>query len=301
VAVNATPGLDFTPVSGTLSFASGQTTGTILVPVLADPWDNHDEYVNVALGSPGGGANLGPVSTTLLRIIDVDPNSTPPQVAQLSWTGTPLSITSVSMSFTAPLDPTFALNPADYRLIALNAGNQVIHVDPPTYNSFTHTITLVPAAPLASGQYFEIQVLGTGPTAVRDIAGNLLDGAANGVAGSSYVASFAQGTHLQYVDSAGNKVMLNLTGGGYMEQIRDSSGEGEVLDVIGEVPHRSTLSGSIHASVSHAVRKTVRTNGRTNLGVIQGLGKFGDVRVRLTSPPFFVNQYPFQKKGRGVL
>jgi len=300
-AVNATPGLDFAQTSGTLTLASGQMTGTILVPVLANPWDNRDEYVNVVLGSPGGGANVGPVSTTLLRIIDVDPNSTPPRVSQLIWTGTSLSITSVSMTFTAPLDQSSALNPADYRLIALATGNQVIQVNPPTYNSLTHTITLVPTAPLSSGQYYEIQVLGTGPTAVRDIAGNLLDGAGNGVAGSSYVASFGQGTRLQYVDNAGNKVTLKLTGGGYMEQIRDSSGEGEVLDLIGEVPHRSTLSGSIRATVSHSVRKIIRTNGRTNLGTIQGLGRFGDVRVLLTSPPFYVNQYPFQRKGRGVL
>jgi len=300
IAVIATPGLDFTQTSGTLSLASGQTSGTILVPVLADPWDNHDEYVNVVLGSPGGGASVGPQSMALLKIIDIDPDYTPPQVSQLSWTGTSRSITSVSLSFTAPLDQTFALNPADYHLIALAAGSQVIPVNAPTYNSLTHTITLVPAAPLASGQYYEIQVLGSGPTAVRDTAGNLLAGAASGVAGTNYVASFAQGTSLQYLDNAGNKVALKLTGGGYMEQVRDASGEGEVLDLIGEIPHRSKLSGSVHATSFHSARRSVRTSGKTNLGTIGGLGNFGDVRVLLTSPPFYVTQFPFQRKGRGV-
>jgi len=204
------------------------------------------------------------------------------------------------MTFTAPLNQTFALNPADYQLTALAAGNRAIPVNAPTYNSLTHTITLVPAAPLASGQYYEIQVLGTGPTAVRDIAGNLLAGAASGVAGTNYAASFAQGTSLQYLDSAGNKVALKLTGGGYMEQVRDASGDGEVLDLVGEIPHRSTLSGSVHAKTSRIARRTVRTSGKTNLGIIGGLGNFGDVKVLLTSPPFYVTQYPFQKKGRGV-
>ena len=52
--------------------------------MLADPWDNHDEYVNVVLGSPAGGASIGPQGTSLLRIIDVDPNQTPPEVSGLT-------------------------------------------------------------------------------------------------------------------------------------------------------------------------------------------------------------------------
>jgi hypothetical protein len=224
----------------------------------------------------------------------------PPRVSQLSWNGTSLAITSISLTFTAPLDQSLALNPADYRLIDLDAGNQVIQVNPPAYNSVTYTVTLVPSSPLASGRYYQIQILGTGPTAVRDIAGNLLDGSANGRAGSNYVASFAQGTRLQYLDGAGNKVTLKLTGGGYLEQVRDAAGDGQVLELIGPVPHRSTLSGKVHKTVFRTVRRSTRTSGRTNLGVIQGLGRFGDVRVRLKSPPFFVNQFPFQRKGRGV-
>jgi hypothetical protein len=301
IAVNATPGLDYTPTSGTLSFADGQTTATIAVPVLANPWDNHDEYVNVVLGSPSGGAILGSASTALLQIVDVDPNTTPLTVSQLSWSGTSRSITSMSVSFNAPLNPTFALNPANYQVVTLAAGNRPVAVTPSAYNSATHTVTLMLAAPLASGQYYEIQVVGSGPSALRDIAGNLLAGAASGLAGSSYVASFAQGTRLQYVDAVGNKVKLKLTGGGYLEQIRNASGEGVLLDVVGAVPHRSTLSGSVRLLSSHARLSRTRPGGATNLGMIQGLGTFGAVKVLLTTPPFYVNQYPFQRKGKGVL
>src|SRR5262249_28352486 len=59
LAVNATAGRDFLPASGTLIFAPGQTTATIPVSILANPFDNHDEYVNVMLDSPTGGALLG--------------------------------------------------------------------------------------------------------------------------------------------------------------------------------------------------------------------------------------------------
>src|SRR5262249_59639789 len=42
-ALNATPGLDFTPTEGTLTLGPGQGSGTLQVPVLGDPYDNHDE------------------------------------------------------------------------------------------------------------------------------------------------------------------------------------------------------------------------------------------------------------------
>ena len=77
VAINATPGLDFVPISGTLTLGPGQTVATIAVPILNDPWENHNDVVNLVLSSPGNGASLGPLSTTQLNIIDTDPDSRP--------------------------------------------------------------------------------------------------------------------------------------------------------------------------------------------------------------------------------
>ena len=37
-----------------------------------------------------------------------------------------------------------------------------------------------------------------------------------------------RGRKLQYVDGSGNKVSLKLAGSGYMEQVRNASGEGVV-------------------------------------------------------------------------
>ncbi len=162
-----------------------------------------------------------------------------------------------------------------------------------SYNSATDSVTITPSTPLGVNQYFRIVVLGTGPTAIRDIAGNILDGAGNGAPGSNYVACFAQGTKLQYTDSSGNQVKINLNGPGYLEQIRDSSGDGELLEVVGAVSRKTTLSGS--------VRRVKRSSGQTQLGAITGLGSFGNIKVLMTSPPFMVKQYPFQRKGHGVL
>ena len=268
--------------------------------MLADRWDDHDEYVNVVLSSPSGGATIGPLGTSLLRIIDVDPDLTPPEVSGLTWTGSSRSITSLNVSFTAPLDQTCALNQANYQLVAPGLGNKVIPLSPQSYNDSNYSVTLVPSIALPSGQYYDIQIIGSGPTAIRDIAGNLLDGNGLGQAGSNYKASFAQAKRLQYVDASGNKVSLKLAGAGYMEQVRDASGEGVLLELVGIMPHHSTLSGTVKGGVTRAVKRTKAARS-TELGTIGGLGNFGDVKVLLTSPPFFVKSYPFQRRGKGVL
>ena len=107
----------------------------------------------------------------------------------------------------------------------------------------TDSVTLVPSVALPSGQYYYIQIVGSGPSAIHDIAGNYLDGSGTGHAGSDYKASFAQAKRLQYVDASGNKVSLKLAGSGYMEQVRDASGEGVLLELVGIKPHHATLSG----------------------------------------------------------
>jgi hypothetical protein len=199
----------------------------------------------------------------------------------------------VNLTFSAPLAVPFATNPANYVLTVRGQSKPAIQFNSVSYNLSNRTVTLTPTAPLASGLFYQIQALGTGVAAIRDIAGNLLAGAANGAAGSNFVACFGQGTALQYVDNAGNQVSLKLKGPGYLEDVLNASSQGQVLTIVGEAPHRTVLSGS--------VRKTRGSSGRTNLGIIQGLGNFGDVRVNLTSPPFMVRQYPFQRGGKGKL
>jgi hypothetical protein len=51
---SATAGKDYTPVSGTLTFAPGQTQLTIAIPVLNDSAADGDETFTVLLSGPGG-------------------------------------------------------------------------------------------------------------------------------------------------------------------------------------------------------------------------------------------------------
>ena len=120
--VNATPGLDYTPTSGTMTLGPGQWTGSIQIPVLDDRYLNHDTYVNVTLDSPTGGAYLGPTTAAVLHIQDVDPDRTPPRVSGLTWSGSAQAITSLTLQFSAPMDPSFVTDADDYHLIKGWAG-----------------------------------------------------------------------------------------------------------------------------------------------------------------------------------
>ena len=63
---------DYTPSSGTLSFAPGESVKTIAVPLAADGQIEADETVNLTLSNPVGGSLGAPASATL-SIVDRPP------------------------------------------------------------------------------------------------------------------------------------------------------------------------------------------------------------------------------------
>ncbi|HYE66306.1 MAG TPA: Calx-beta domain-containing protein, partial [Pyrinomonadaceae bacterium] len=66
----ATAGSDYTATSGTLSFASGELSKTITVPITDDALNEGSETINLTLSSPTGGVVLGSQSTAVLTIAD---------------------------------------------------------------------------------------------------------------------------------------------------------------------------------------------------------------------------------------
>jgi hypothetical protein len=66
----AVAGLDYTTTTGTLTFAAGQTTRTILVPLVVEVGPEPVKTFSVDLTNPGGGAVLGPRSTGIVQITD---------------------------------------------------------------------------------------------------------------------------------------------------------------------------------------------------------------------------------------
>jgi CSLREA domain-containing protein len=68
----ATAGTDYTATSGTVSFASGDTSKTFTVPIINDTFNEPNETVNLTLSNVTGNATLGTPSTAVLTIIDDD-------------------------------------------------------------------------------------------------------------------------------------------------------------------------------------------------------------------------------------
>ena len=68
----ATAGSDYTSVSQTVSFAVGETSKTVSVPIVDDGLIEGNETVFLSLSSPSAGATLGSPSTAALTIVDND-------------------------------------------------------------------------------------------------------------------------------------------------------------------------------------------------------------------------------------
>lgn len=77
----ATAGSDYTSTSGTLSFADGETSKIIVVPILNDALDEANETLTLTLSNPTNGAILGVQSTLTLTISEDDAASGPPRVS----------------------------------------------------------------------------------------------------------------------------------------------------------------------------------------------------------------------------
>ncbi|RME19991.1 MAG: PKD domain-containing protein, partial [Candidatus Zixiibacteriota bacterium] len=70
---SAVAGSDFTAVGGTLSFAHGETSKTVTVPIVDDSLNEGDETFSLDLSNPTNGATLGTPSTAAVTIVDNDP------------------------------------------------------------------------------------------------------------------------------------------------------------------------------------------------------------------------------------
>ena len=242
-------------------------------------------------GQPGQ-AILGSPSTATLTIQDIDPNYAPLAVTNVQWTGTVQDIRQIFVTFNKPLIASTADNPANYALVDVGKDgkfgtldDQGVPLNAPAYTSSIYTVTLTPTQPLRANEFFHLWINGSAPGGIEDLGSNMLTG--NGTtAGTSYTALLARGTSLRYYTPSGDQVNLKITGGGIIDDLLDGSGQGIKLSVVGEVPHHTVLSGN--------VKKSRNGSGRAYLGsTVWGLGQFGDVRVKMYSPPFQVGQYPF--------
>ncbi len=278
-AGQAIPGVDFTPTSGTLTFAPGVNQQSFIIPFPNAYQDPYDATVILSLSNPTGGAGLASPSTETVTILK------PLVVAseQLVTSGT--GIAAVTLTFNKPLNPARAqdLGNYGYFVYGSTAGSSPIPLQSAVYNPSNLSVTLTPAATLALNRSYQITIDGQATpllnNGITDVYANQLTGS-NGTAGTPMVMTFSAGPRLTYTDAARNVVSLRLSRG-LIELFQAPGGAVQQVELVGTVPGRSTLTGS--------VRRGRGGTGRTVLPPITGAS---GVRIRLKSPPFILLKTP---------
>jgi hypothetical protein len=192
-------GIDYTPVAGTLVFDQGQLSATFTVPILDAQTIISDHILNLTLFNPTGGATLGVPSTATLTILD----TVGPTVRAVHLiTNSKGWVTALNVIFSEPLNPTTATNLLNYGYSVRTAGHDhifgtaddlLIPISSAVYNPAGLSVVLTLGRPIHPPTPFRFaineatSVPGAG-VGVADLAGNLLDGANNGVNGTPYIA-----------------------------------------------------------------------------------------------------------------
>jgi hypothetical protein len=291
----AKAGVDYITSSGTLTFSPGQSQETFTVSIIDTAQVGGARFLNLTLSNPTNGMSLGIPSTATLTILGF--TSSGPTVLNLQPVLTGHGITAVVLTFSEPLNPTRAVNLLNYGYSLQAAGkngqfglpgNLLFGIAGATYNPGNDSVTLHLANPIRCNSFIQLTINqatdnSTQPVGVADTSGNLLDGNYDGEPGGVFVATFARGQKLSYVDGGENRVGLSLSGGGTMILTRHASGNAWQLSLFNTAPGRSTLSGTVRKAGP----------GATGLTPIPSIVGTSGVRILLTDPPFVVgNESP---------
>ena len=166
-AGTAVAGVNYTPLDQVLSFAAGQDSQTVTIPVRNDGVVTPDLTASVVLSSPTSGVSLGTPSTMTLVIHNVDQNA---GTTGTGSTSNPLvtpdrvqlvlskkhRVAEILVGFSGDVDATEADSTATYRLAAARKGHsftsrnvRTIRLRSATYDGTSDTVILVPTSPFA--------------------------------------------------------------------------------------------------------------------------------------------------------
>jgi hypothetical protein len=191
----AIAGVDYTAVSGTLTFQPRQTVQTFTVPVVDDTIIDGDKTLSLVLNSPTGGASLGLPSVATVVIKDDLRDRIPPKVLGVQLVESRAGVTGAVITFSKRLNPTTAQNLLNYGYSIRTAGrdrifgtgdDRLVGITSAVYNDATRSVALSfsriihPTLPfqLAIDAATNVPSAGVG---VSDLPGNLLDGGGGGI------------------------------------------------------------------------------------------------------------------------
>ena len=185
-------------------------------------------------------------------------------VVSVGITGTAGQITGVILTFAVPLDPASAQNVEAYSIskrtsgesssfggIDTSTGGQTrrVRFQSAVYDPAAQSVTLTPDDPFDLGRRFRLlRVSGQGANAVKDAAGEPIDGNGDGRAGGHAVihSRVLRGPRYQLRERDGDTLRLRLTGPGVLRVWSDHRKNiAPVVFLFGAEPSGSTLSGTI--------------------------------------------------------
>ncbi len=197
----AVAGVNYTSVNQELTFAAGQASQTIAVPVKDAGVLSQPLTVNVVLSSPGGsGASLGSPSSSTLTILNAGQTSTPTSTPLVTLEGVEIvkkkgKVKEVVLGFSGGLNGSEVTSIGEYELLvagkhgSFTAKNaKVLKLKSAVYNGTTHTVSLTPKKGFVLKKPVELIVNGEGPSGLEDSSGRLIDGNDDGQAGGNAVA-----------------------------------------------------------------------------------------------------------------
>ncbi len=303
---NAQPWVDYGPIAGTLLFGPGEVSKTLTIPLAHTGTPGPDSVFGFVLGTPGGGATLGHLTSTVITIKhpavgtgtgtgtgtgNTSPNDTvPPTVVDLQPLPGPSGVFAVMVTFSKPMDPTRATDVSNYGTFLLTPGRDgvfgtvddgAIEIRYVGYDPGTRRAVLVLASPLPYGTFARMTLNSNArlapPKGLTDLSGNYLDGTGTGAnAGSAYSTVIGEGNALTYTDRSGDTVNLRLSGPGLMALRRGLDGEAQQLRIVGAAPGATTLTGQVR-------RPRRGAGGVTGIPSIAGAS---GVAVKLRPPAF---------------
>jgi len=289
VTITLAPNSQLTTNPTSLTFTPGNFNQpqTVNVSAVDDAIGQGNRTTQVTHTAASTDANYAGIAITPLTvaITDNDPADTiGPTVTDLTFATAGATISAVVLQFSEQLDPATAGGPAaalNYTLRGAGRDKRVGTADDttvtfaaPVYDDALRTVRLTPNTPLAANQFFLVTVNGT--TSVTDLAGNRLDGNLDGTSGDDFIASFARGTKLAFLDRDNDKVSLKIKGG-VLDLVRRFDGQAETL--------RATRAGTAATTVSGKVKSGAGGNGAAVISSLRGVVGTG-ITNNLSTPPF---------------
>jgi len=193
----AVAGVNYTPVNQVLSFAAGQDSQMVMVPINGSSSISTPVTVNLSLSGPGTNATLGSQSTSTLVIQGV--NQPPPAASLVTMQSVGLvtnkkhMVTQIVIGFSGALNASEASTIGTYELIAASKSGlfqptkkNLVRIKSAKYAGGAVTLKL--KTPLRLKKGVELVVKGLPPSGLQDSSGRLIDGNHDGTAGGNAVA-----------------------------------------------------------------------------------------------------------------